>query len=72
MPCPLSALKEAGGVVHYYEFEYARKRKVAIEKVVFKVFKRLQALNVAFNVTFGRIVRTTGPNWYQVVLDVYV
>jgi len=27
---------------------------------------------VAFEIFFGRVVRTTGPNWYQLVLDIAV
>ncbi len=70
LPYALSALKKAGGVVHYYEFEHAGKKEEAVEKVVSRVSKRLEALNVACNVSFGRIVRTTGPHWYQVALDI--
>jgi len=29
-------------------------------------------LGVDYEVTFGRIVRETGPNWYQVALDIRV
>jgi len=32
--------------------------------------KRLEKLGIEFDVSFGRVVRPTGPNWYQVVLDV--
>jgi tRNA (guanine37-N1)-methyltransferase len=72
LPCALSALKEEGGWVHYHDFEYALKKEDAVEKVMLKVSERLQRLGVAFNISFGRVVRTTGPNWCQVVLDIEI
>jgi tRNA (guanine37-N1)-methyltransferase len=68
----LLALKPTGGWIHYYDFEHAKKGGNPIEKIEAKVSKKLRALGVSFIVTFGRIVRTTGPNWYQVVLDIRV
>jgi tRNA (guanine37-N1)-methyltransferase len=68
----LLALKPTGGWIHYYDFEHAKKGGNPIEKIEAKVSKKLQALGVSFIVKFGRIVRTTGPNWYQVVLDIRV
>lgn len=72
LPYALSALKEAGGWIHYYQFEHGKKKEDAIEKVKLKVSERLQSLHAAFAIQFGRIVRATGPNWYQVVLDIEV
>jgi len=68
----LLALKQTGGWVHYYDFEHAKKCEKAVKKIWSKVSKKLQSLGVNFEVTFGRIVRKTGPNWYQVVLDIQV
>jgi tRNA (guanine37-N1)-methyltransferase len=66
------ALKEAG-VVHYYDFVHAkRKKEDPIEKVRLKVERRLQELKVRGKVEYGRIVRLVGPNWYQIVLDISV
>lgn len=72
LPCALSALKEAGGWIHYYDFEYAQTREDAVEKVRLKVSDRLQSSSVIFNIPIGRVVRATGPNWYQVVLDIEI
>lgn len=72
LPYAVSALKEAGGWIHYYDFEYAKKNENPIEKVKVKVAEKLQSLGVTFTIPFDRVVRTTGPNWYQVVLDVNV
>jgi tRNA (guanine37-N1)-methyltransferase len=66
------ALKNKGGWIHYYDFEHANKNENPIEKVEFKIAEKLESLGVAFEIPFSRIVRTTGPNWYQVALDVVV
>lgn len=68
----LLALKPTGGWIHYYDFEHAKKGENPIEKTESKVSEKLQILGVNFEVVFGRIVRTTGPNWCQVVLDIQV
>jgi len=64
------ALKPTGGWIHYYDFEHASKEEDPIEKVKAKVLEKLQKLGCEFTVSLGRVVRPTGPNWYQVVLDV--
>jgi tRNA (guanine37-N1)-methyltransferase len=66
----LLALKPTGGWIHYYDFEHAKKGENPIEKIESKISEKLQILGVNFEVVFGRIVRTTGPNWCQVVLDI--
>jgi tRNA (guanine37-N1)-methyltransferase len=70
LPYALLALKEAGGWIHYYDFEYAKKNENPIEKVKLKVTKKLESLSVDFEIPFGRVVRTTGPNWHQIALDI--
>jgi len=72
LPYALSALRKPGGWIHYYDFEHAKKVGDAVEKVKLKVAKELAGLNVAFETRFGRVVRSTGPNWFQVVLDIFV
>jgi tRNA (guanine37-N1)-methyltransferase len=66
------ALKPTGGKIHYYDFVHARKSIDPIEEVKKKVSEKLQNMNVASEYTFGRIVRTVGPRWFQVVLDIKV
>jgi tRNA (guanine37-N1)-methyltransferase len=68
----LLALKPTKGWIHYYDFEHAKKGESPIKKVELKVSEKLKMLGVDFRVAFGRIVRTTGPNWYQLVLDIQV
>ncbi len=68
----LSAIKPEGGWVHYYGFEHAKKEENPVEKIERKVAEKLQRENVDFELSFGRMVRQTGPNWYQVALDIHV
>jgi tRNA (guanine37-N1)-methyltransferase len=68
----LTALKPSGGWVHYYDFVHAGKGEVPVEKVRDKVAAKLSRLGVNHVVPFGRVVRATGPNWFQVVLDVFI
>ncbi|MGC8998268.1 MAG: class I SAM-dependent methyltransferase [Candidatus Bathyarchaeia archaeon] len=70
LPYALLTLKEGGGWIHYYDFEHASKGENAVEKAKLKVAQRLEGLGVKFEIPFGRVVRTTGPNWYQIVLDI--
>jgi tRNA (guanine37-N1)-methyltransferase len=70
LPYALLALKKTGGWIHYYDFEYAKKDEDAAEKVKLKVSERLQSHGVTFEIPLARVVRATGPNWYQVVLDI--
>ncbi len=66
------ALKPTGGWINYYDFEHAKKDENSIEKTKRKVSEKLQNFNVNFEIPFGRVVRTTGPNWYQVVIDIEI
>jgi tRNA (guanine37-N1)-methyltransferase len=72
LPYALLAIKKVGGQVHYYDFEHASRNENPVDKVKLKVAERLENLGVKFDFLFGRVVRTTGPNWYQVALDVAV
>lgn len=59
-----------GGWVHYYDFEHAAEDGDAVEKVRVKVSEKLLDICASFEIPFGRVVRATGPNWYQIVLDI--
>jgi tRNA (guanine37-N1)-methyltransferase len=72
LPCALSALKVSGGWIHYYGLEHATKTESPLEKVRLKVAGALDALDVDFEVPFVRVVRSTGPNWFQLAVDVHV
>jgi tRNA (guanine37-N1)-methyltransferase len=70
LPYALLALKRADGWIHYYDFEHAKKNEDPIAKIKQKVAKKLESSGADFQIPFGRVVRATGPNWYQVVLDI--
>ncbi|MGB9958970.1 MAG: class I SAM-dependent methyltransferase [Candidatus Bathyarchaeales archaeon] len=72
MPYALLALKTSGGWIHYYNFEHTCKDEDAVEKAKIKVAEKLESLGANFEIPFGRVIRTTGPNWYQIVLDILV
>lgn len=64
------ALKPDGGWVHYYDFEHGSKDEDPVDKVKAKVSDKLYELRLDFAIPSARVVRPTGPNWYQVALDV--
>jgi tRNA (guanine37-N1)-methyltransferase len=70
LPHAMLAMKKHGGVIHYYDFEHAMKDENPIRRVTRKVAAQLESFNSSFEIAQGRIVRSTGPNWYQVVLDI--
>lgn len=70
--CAIAAIKPPVGWIHYYQFEHATKRKSPVEKVEEELSRKLQRQNVDFEIRLGRLVRQTGPNWYQVAIDVRV
>jgi tRNA (guanine37-N1)-methyltransferase len=72
LPCAVSALQKSGGWIHVHAFEHALKTENPAEKVRQKVAETLAALGVDFEVSHVRVVRSTGPNWFQLVADVHV
>jgi tRNA (guanine37-N1)-methyltransferase len=72
LPAAVSALKPTGGWIHLYIFEHAAKTENPAEKAKLKVEVALEASGVAFEVPFVRVVRSTGPKWYQLVADIHV
>jgi tRNA (guanine37-N1)-methyltransferase len=72
LPAALSALKKSGGWIHYYDFEHAHGKEDPREKTEQKVSEKLDSLGIHYKFTCSRIMRPTGPNWYQTVLDIQV
>ncbi len=72
LPHALLTLKKVGGWIHYYDFEYAKKKDDSIRKAKLEVAEKLEVFNVIFGFPFSRVVRTIGPHWYQVVLDIAI
>jgi tRNA (guanine37-N1)-methyltransferase len=68
----LFSLKKSGGWIHYYDFEHAKKNESPVEKTKSRVNQKLSSLGVYFDIPTSRIVRSIGPNWYQVVLDIKI
>ncbi len=68
----LAALKKDGGIIHYYDFTHAYRDEDPTQFTRQKVAAALDRLNVKYAFTFSRVVRSTGPNWYQTVLDIKV
>lgn len=68
------ALRNFSGWIHYYDFTYAKKHENPKQKVIEKVKSKLDSVKfpIEFLIQNSRIVRSVGPNWYQVVLDIHV
>jgi tRNA (guanine37-N1)-methyltransferase len=67
----LLALKPEGGWIHYYDFVHSKKKEDPLKKIETKVSEKMKVLCKDFHVEFGRIVRSIGPRWYQIVLDIH-
>ena len=72
LPYAVSALKKTGGWIHYYDFQHAAGDEKPVEKTKLKVAQKLDSLGVGYFFAFSRVVRSTGPNWYQTALDIQV
>ena len=68
----LLTLNSAGGWIHFYGFEHAKRDEDPVQKASSEVSRKLDRLCGSFCVDKGRVVRTVGPRWYQVVLDIHV
>jgi tRNA (guanine37-N1)-methyltransferase len=66
------ALRETGGVIHYYDFVQAGKSEDPVALATEKVKERMLSFDRAYQFDASRVVRTTGPRWYQVVVDIEV
>jgi tRNA (guanine37-N1)-methyltransferase len=72
MPYAVSALKPKGGWIHVYTFEHAAKTANPVKKTEERVKEVLDSLGVSFEAPAGRIVRSTGPNWWQLAVDIHI
>jgi len=68
----LLAVKPQGGWIHYYDFQHSKVEENPVEKSEVKVAEKLTKQKVDFKLPFSRVVRQTGPNWYQIVVDIQV
>ncbi len=62
------------GFIHVYDFVRANDKKAALDEASRKYAGALEESSHvdAFNITYGRVVRSVGPRRYQVVLDIWV
>jgi len=72
LPVALSALKRSGGRIHFYDFQHALGKQDPLEKTKKKISERLSSLSINYSFVNSRIMRPTGPNWYQTVVDIQV
>ena len=72
LPYALLTLKKTGGWIHYYDFQHATGKEDPVEKTKLKVARKLGSLGVNYLFTNSRVIRRTGPNWYQTVIDIQV
>lgn len=72
LPYALMALKPSGGWIHYFDFQHAAKGEDPVEKTRQKVAERLDVLGAEYSFSFARIIRSTGPHWYQTILDIHI
>ncbi len=72
LPYALSALKPTGGWIHFYDFQHAPGKENPIEKTRVIVAQKLDSLDIKYVIVSSRVMRPTGPNWYQTVLDIQV
>ncbi len=72
LPYAVSALKKPNGWIHYYDFQHAAGYEKPVEKTKLKVAQKLDCLGVGYIFAFSRVVRSTGPNWYQTAVDIQV
>ena len=72
LPYAVSALNKRGGWIHYYDFQHATGNEKPVDKTKLKIAQKLDSLGVGYIFAFSRVVRSTGPNWYQTALDIQV
>jgi tRNA (guanine37-N1)-methyltransferase len=72
LPFALSALRSTGGWIHYYDFQHVQEKEDPVEKTKLKVAEKLDGLGIKYLFANSRVIRPTGPNWYQTVLDIHV
>lgn len=68
----VSSIRPEGGTIHYYDSTHAHSHEDPVRKVAERVALNPDAKSRAVTLERSRIVRSTGPNWYQVALDLHV
>jgi tRNA (guanine37-N1)-methyltransferase len=68
----VNALDSGTGFIHYYDFIHVKSSKDPLKKIIDRIKAKMTLLGVSFEVTSSRIVRSIGPNWCQIALDLKV
>ncbi len=71
LPQAIRSLR-GSGIVHVYEFVTARSKAEAVYSTKSLFSRRLEDLGVRWSFKFARVVRSVGPRYYQVVLDILI
>lgn len=71
LPCALLCLRRGGGIINYHEFAFGSSAEESVQGVRHKVSRSLSELGVVQE-SEGRAIRSVGPRWFQVVLDINV
>lgn len=72
LPSALLSLKNEGGWIHYYDFQHAVGKENPCDKTKKKIAEKLSEIGASYVFSSARIVRSTGPNWYQTSLDIHI
>ena len=65
----IKALKQEGGIIHYYTHIHADKSENPLEKARLELDSNIDTNHNILNI---RKVREVGPRWYQIVIDVHI
>ena len=71
IPRALYALKKVG-TIHIYDFISAEKEEEAINQAKTKYTTKLKELKAQPTITHVRTVRSVGPKYYQIILDIKI
>ncbi|MEM2740495.1 MAG: class I SAM-dependent methyltransferase family protein, partial [Candidatus Bathyarchaeia archaeon] len=66
----LKALKPEGGWIHYYNFLHIKNK--GLHNEVYRVRHRIESMGGKITYIGARKVRSVGPNWIQVAIDLYI
>jgi tRNA (guanine37-N1)-methyltransferase len=66
----VQALKDDGGIIHYFAHIKASGKKNALEQSLLDAKSAFSSYDI--KIQFSRVVREVGPRLYQVVTDIYV
>ncbi len=72
LPAAVSALKQEGGWIHPHMFIHTIKTETPREIVSQKLSESLSSLDIEYDIASTRVVRSTGPNWWQIAADIHI